>query len=148
MPLFKYRYFIGIVFVFGVIGFAGAFSLASNRDSAKGEQSQLSDSFGDADPSVKADFFVDIKDGRAYPDTLTVPQGKTVQFNTRDSKKHNITLGEGAKDHQQTSSLSSGDFGKDEAWRATFEEVGTFSFYDRYNPSINVLIVAYRPSVK
>lgn len=148
MWLLKYRYFMIMVLVFGVIGFTGAFTWASSRDS---EHSGTSHSHGDSEsssPALATDFYVDLKDDHANPDTLTVPVGKTVQFNTKDGRKHNISVGEGGEEHEHTGSFHSGDFGKDEAWRATFKEPGTYSFHDHYNPNINVLIVAYRPSVE
>lgn len=83
---------------------------------------------------------------KAMPDTITVKVGETVQFNSADGKKHDISIGQGGHEHEHTSAYQSGEFGADEAWRVQFKEPGTYSFHDHYNPEINILVVAYEPS--
>ncbi len=132
-----------------IIGFAGAFAWTTKYSPANSElRSQREQDRASQSQNDKPDFYVNLKEDRAYPDTLTVPVGKTVQFNTMDGKKHKISLGEGGDEHGHSGTFSSGDFGKDEGWKSTFNDVGTYSFHDHYNPNINVLIVAYRPATQ
>jgi plastocyanin len=88
---------------------------------------------------------VALKPGNAEPDTLTVIVGESVQFNSADGNKHNLSQGLGGEEHSHTGPYSSGDFAADEAWRVQFKQPGTFKFHDHYDPAINILIVAYEP---
>lgn len=45
--------------------------------------------------------------------------------------------------HDHTEGFSSGLFGPDEAWRATFKEPGTYFLHDHANPEVNILVVVY-----
>lgn len=148
----KSRYIIVTALIFGIVGFAGAFAVASNKKSSHNSgsnnhsHSSSSEHSKTADKVKTADIFVDLEEDRAAPDSLTVPVGKTVQFNTKDGKEHNLSLGSGGEEHEHSGPFHSGAFGKDEAWRATFTEVGTYQFHDHNNPKINVLIVVYKPA--
>lgn len=124
------------ILVAGLIGFTAMYAVATNKASDNNASSV----------SAASKFQVDLTSAKAIPDTITVPVGQAVQFNTKDGKKHNISLGEGGEEHEHTGKYSSGDFGKDEAWRVTFTEPGTFTFHDHYNPDINILVVAYKPA--
>ena len=147
MKLFNYRSLLLIALIFGVVGFAGAFTLANGKQKDGGNHSRVSDTVHSADKKTTAntDLHVNLKSDRAVPDTLTVPVGKTVQFNSKDGKKHNLSLGLGGEEHEHAGPFHSGEFGADEAWRATFTKAGTYSFHDHNNPKINILIVAYIP---
>lgn len=141
MILFKYRYVLGIFLAFGALGFAGVYAWESSSNDAV----KRLDSHGTG-TVAPADFYIDLESGRANPDTITVPLGKTVQFNSKDGKEHNISVGGGGEEHEHTGSFHSGVFGKNEAWRATFNKPGTYIFHDHNNPHINILIVVYQPS--
>lgn len=142
MTRFKNRYvlgILGIVLAFRVLGFAGAYAWESNSNDL------VKRNDGPATGAVaQADFYIDLESGRANPDTITAPLGKTGQFNSKDGKEHNISVG-GGEEHEHTGSFQSGVFGKDEAWRATFNKAGTY-LHDHNNPNINILIVVYQPS--
>lgn len=81
----------------------------------------------------------------AVPATVTVKVGESVQFNSADGKRHNLSLGLGGEEHQHTGQYSSGDFQADEGWQVAFKQAGTFKFHDHFNPKINILVVAYEP---
>lgn len=94
------------------------------------------------------------------PDTLAVKVGEFVQFNSRDGKKHNISMGKGSDGaesddheshsapHEHVGDYSSGDFGADEAWRVQFKKAGTYRLHDHYNPKLEVVVVVYEPGSK
>ena len=132
----KYKYLL-LPATAAIISFAVFFALA-NIQQLTGSEKSFTVSNGA--------YAVDIKDGRAFPDTLTVPVGKTVQFNARDGQKHELAVGEGGDQHHHEGSFNSGEFGSGEAWRATFNQPGTYFFHDHYNPKVNILVVVYRPS--
>ncbi|MDQ2973533.1 MAG: hypothetical protein M3Q79_03570 [bacterium] len=93
------------------------------------------------------------KDG-IQPTELAVKAGEFVQFNTADGKVHNLALGDGNGDHdthnseahEHNADFTSGDFGKDEAWRVQFKQPGTYKFHDHYNPDFRILVVVYEPN--
>lgn len=148
MKLINHRFLLIIALIFGVVGFAGAFTLANGKQKDTGNHSHTSDKQHviDAKTTVNTDLYVDLQADRAIPDALTVPVGKTVQFNSKDGKKHNLSLGLGGEEHEHAGPFHSGEFGANEAWRATFTKAGTYSFHDHNNPKINILIVAYLPN--
>lgn len=82
---------------------------------------------------------------KASPDTISVPVGTYVQFNSADGKAHNLSVGKGGEEHQHSGKFYSGEFQADEGWRVQFKEDGTFYFHDHLNPNINVLVVVYTP---
>ena len=84
------------------------------------------------------------KDG-ASPNTIAVPVGSYVQFNSADGKSHNLSIGKGGDEHEHTGKFYSGEFQADEAWRVQFNDEGTFTFHDHLNPKINVVVVVYQP---
>lgn len=128
MNRFK-KYYLAAMLT-GAVAFTGAFALAGANNASK---------------AAGGAYSVDLKEGRANPDSLAVAVGKAVQFNAKDGKKYNFALGEGGEHHGHSGSLSSGDFGEGQAWRATFSKPGTYFFHDHYNPNVNVLIVVYQP---
>jgi plastocyanin len=88
---------------------------------------------------------VSLYENRAAPDTVTVPVGTHVQFNSKDGKSHNLSLGEGGEEHEHNGKFYSGEFQADEGWRAEFNQEGSFYFHDHFNPKINILVVVYTP---
>lgn len=84
----------------------------------------------------------------ANPDEVSVKIGSTIQFNSADGNSHSLSLGAGGEKHSHNGPFNSGEFKADEAWRATFDEPGTFLFHDHDNPDINVLVVAYGDNPK
>jgi plastocyanin len=79
----------------------------------------------------------------AVPDTIAVQKGSYVQFNSGDGLTHSISLGKGGEEHDHSGPFSSGDFRADEAWKVQFNDPGTYSFHDHYNPKISMLVVVY-----
>lgn len=99
-----------------------------------------------------ADICVALTSDGIKPDSLAVKVGDFVQFNTKDGKTHNISLGAGkdghdshSSNHEHTGDYSSGDFGENEAWRVQFKKAGTYRLHDHYNPKLEVLVVVYEP---
>ncbi len=107
--------------------------------------------------SCQEKYCVSLKNGVASPQSLGVPIGSVVQFNSADNQTHNIILSKdegghsgasqvGSAAHDTTSEISSsGDFGAGEAWRTIFSKEGTFSFHDRYNHELTVFVVVFKP---
>lgn len=113
----------------GILSFGGSYALTNMRTQA----SQASDGVVQ----------VALHENSAKPDSIAVTTGQTVMFNSADGKIHNLSLGEGGDEHDHHGPFYSGEFGADEAWRATFEQPGTYFFHDHTNPDINVLVVVY-----
>ena len=82
---------------------------------------------------------------KAVPDTIAVPVGTYVQFNSKDGKTHDLAQGEGGHEHVHTGKFQSGDFKGDEAWRVQFTQDGHYYFHDHLNPEISILVVVYTP---
>lgn len=79
----------------------------------------------------------------ADPDTITVTTGSYVQFNSADSGMHNVALQHSSVQHDDTNEYESGDFKKDEAWKVQIKHDGAYTFRDKYNPGLEINIVAY-----
>ena len=86
---------------------------------------------------------VNLYEDKATPDTVAVTVGSYVQFNSKDGKTHDLSLGAGGTEHIHTGKFQSGDFGAGEAWRVQFKDEGTFQFHDHLNPKISILVVVY-----
>lgn len=145
-----------VALIAGTIGFVGMNKLASSKKSSRVV-------------ACDAKECVNLRDGLAVPDTINVPVGSFVQFNSADGKKYNLAIknekgslaydhGGGADNHEEgdihaeeshhdadSSAFKSGDFKDDEAWRVQFKEKGTYIFTDAYNPKISILVVVYQP---
>ena len=63
------------------------------------------------------------------------------ESDTHEDKSHKQEESKHAHDH--TDGFSSGLFGPDEAWKATFQEPGTYFLHDHTNPEVNILVVVY-----
>lgn len=79
----------------------------------------------------------------ADPDTITVTTGSYVQFNSADGGMHNIALEHSGAQHDDPTEYESGDFKKDEAWKVQIKHDGAYTFRDKYNPGLEINIVAY-----
>ena len=82
---------------------------------------------------------------KASPDAIAVAKGSYVQFNSKDGNTHDLSLGGGGSEHEHKGNFQSGDFKGDEGWRVQFNDEGTFTFHDHYNPQVNVVVVVYTP---
>lgn len=60
-----------------------------------------------------------------------------------DSHSENDEHKNSEHSHDHTDGFSSGLFGPDEAWRASFQEPGTYFLHDHANPEVNILVVVY-----
>lgn len=63
------------------------------------------------------------------------------ESDTHEDKSHKQEESKHAHDH--TDGFSSRLFGPDEAWKATFQEPGTYFLHDHANPEVNILVVVY-----
>lgn len=90
-------------------------------------------------------FCIGLYEDRASPDTIAVPLGNYVQFNSKDGKTHDLSFGEGGVEHVHSGKFYSGDFSANEGWRVQFNQEGTFYFHDHLNPKISILIIVYSP---
>jgi plastocyanin len=88
---------------------------------------------------------IELNQDKASPDTISVPIGSFVQFNSADGKSHSLSLGDGGSEHSHKGTFSSGTFKADEGWRVQFKEEGSYLFHDHLNPKISVLVVVYTP---
>jgi plastocyanin len=86
------------------------------------------------------------------PDELAVKIGEFVQFNSADGKSHELTTAtdNNAGDHSNIhggskTTVASGIFGADEAWRVQFKQAGTYRLRDTKNANQEILVVVYEP---
>ncbi len=92
---------------------------------------------------------VDLLPDRAEPNTVLIPVGGVVQFNSKDGKTHNIAEGQGDdydRNHGHTdpgTGVESGAFGADEGYKVTFKQAGTYFFHDHLNPALAISVIAY-----
>lgn len=95
-------------------------------------------------PACK-DTCVSLYEDKASPNTIAVAVGSYVQFNSKDGKTHDLSLGAGGEEHQHMGKFQSGEFKADEGWRVQFKNEGTFTFHDHYNPKVNIVVIVYTP---
>jgi hypothetical protein len=117
--------------IVAIIGFGAAYRLGSRER-----------------PIVKNqcdDYCVALRVGGASPDSIAVPTGSYVQFNSADGKTHNLSQGSGGEEHNHHGKFYSGEFKANEAWRVQFNNEGSFIFHDHFNPTISILVVVYSP---
>ncbi len=130
------KLFIGAAIIASVaIGFVVAFALVPAKHAS-------------APAKLVSDITtVNLTDKGAVPDEVNVIVGKTVQFNSKDGKSHNLGV-EPTHSHGSIpdTEYTSGTFGPNEAWKVTFKEAGSFNFTDQLNPGISILVIAYHPS--
>lgn len=92
---------------------------------------------------------VSIQNSGMNPAELAVKVGEFVQFNSADGKSHNLTTANpDAEDHDSIhggspTSISSGEFAADEAWRVRFKQPGTYKLRDTKNVNQEILVVVY-----
>lgn len=95
--------------------------------------------------AVCKDTCVGLYEDKASPNTIAVAAGGYVQFNSKDGKTHDLSLGAGGEEHEHKGHFQSGEFKGDEGWRVQFKDEGTFTFHDHYNPKINIVVIVYTP---
>ena len=123
-----------VLLVASLVSFLAIFTLSTrNKDNRMSSQSTCQGTC------------VDLYEDKASPDTLAVSVGSFVQFNSKDGKTHDLSLGGGGNEHQHKGKFQSGEFKGDEGWRVQFKEEGTYTFHDHYNPKVNVVLVVYTP---
>jgi plastocyanin len=120
------------VFLIAAVSFAGFYQLGQKSDRVS-----TADSCSDSK-------CIDITKDGMKPGEVAVKAGSFVQFNARDGKTHNLSLGKGGEAHDHSGPFHSGDFKKDEAWRVQFKQEGSYYFHDHYDPSLSVLVVVYK----
>lgn len=101
---------------------------------------------------------VALRRDHAEPSVLSIPVGSYVQFNSCDSRPHNIGQGSGDDVYHQAAhedqhdhtkgGLESGVFAANEGYRLQFKQAGVYNFHDHLNPKITITVVAYDPNVK
>lgn len=92
-----------------------------------------------------ADACVSITKDGAKPEIITIKSGQSVQFNSADGLRHNLTLVHSAAQHSDDAHYTSGVFARDEAWRVQFKKDGTYTFGDTFNPDMFINVVVYTP---
>lgn len=124
------------VVVAGLLSFGSAFAFSA-----------LHKKGSDGPKKCSVSTCVSLYGDKASPDTITVKLHSYVQFNSADSKSHDLSLGGGdsGKHSHNAGSFESGVFKADEAWKVQFNEEGTYSFTDSLNPKVQVLVVVYTP---
>ncbi len=87
---------------------------------------------------------VELKDGKAQPDAISINQGDSVQFNSRDSNTHVIAEGKGNADGEQhehnVAGLHSPEFKGLDGYKIDFSKAGTFYFHDHFNPNAYISV--------
>jgi plastocyanin len=91
---------------------------------------------------------VSLLENAIEPSVVFVKVGQQVEFDAKDGRYHNIGQGEGNENghiHDHTvGGVESGIFTKDEAYRASFNEAGTFNFHDHLHPDLVLTVIAYK----
>ena len=126
----KYKALL-IAIAIGLASFAVVYSITPQTQTKQAAQYSLT--------------MINLLANKASPDQAVVKVGQTIQFNSRDGKNHNLSLGEGHDHDHSAGTYQSGLFKADEAWKVTFKEPGTFTFHDEENPNISIIVVAYNP---
>lgn len=133
----RQKVFLPVLAVFIILlSFGAAYTVTAKNNKS---QNQVA-----TDPSC-SDICVDLYQDKASPNTLAVAVGSYVQFNSKDGKAHELSLGGGGGEHEHKGDFQSGEFKADEGWRVQFKEEGTFTFHDHYNPNVNIVVVVYTP---
>ncbi|GAC1413044.1 MAG: hypothetical protein NVSMB66_3890 [Candidatus Doudnabacteria bacterium] len=94
---------------------------------------------------------IDLLSDRAKPDVVAIKINQSVQFDTKDGQKHQISSGKGADGlgdpHQHDSTgIESAVFGPEEAYLLKFSKAGTYYFHDHFNPKIAATVIVYDSS--
>ncbi|CAN5150290.1 hypothetical protein BH11PAT1_BH11PAT1_7930 [soil metagenome] len=87
---------------------------------------------------------VELESKRANPDIVLVRKGEYVQFESKDGKIHDISLGHGdgfGDTHEHEKGFESGPFAKDEAYKVQLNKVGIFDFHDHLHPDIHITVI-------
>lgn len=124
---------IGIMVVAALASFGAVYAVTGNKSSS----SSVNEDCNGTCVSLYKD--------KASPNTIAVAKGGFVQFNSKDGNVHDLSLGGGGSEHEHKGKFQSGDFKGDEGWRVQFNDEGTFTFHDHYNPEVNVVVVVYTP---
>jgi plastocyanin len=124
---------VAVLLVASLVSFAAIYTL-----SVKNKHSPVN-------AGVCKDTCVGLYEDKASPNTLAVAVGSYVQFNSKDGKTHDLSLGDATAGHQHTGNYQSGEFKGDEGWRVQFNSEGTYTFHDHYNTKISIVVVVYTP---
>ncbi len=136
-------YYVVILVVAGLVGFG-----VTRWQEAQSSESSVALVTPVASPAVRPLFQeVSLLTDRAEPNTILIPVGGEVQFNSKDGRQHSLAQGEGdeyghAHGHDQAG-LESGLFGAEEGYKVTFKKTGAFFFHDHLNPKVGVSVVVY-----
>lgn len=126
----------GVLMAAAVVGFAIAFAFVPNNKPSPSK------------PLTNSDIqHVSLLTTGASPSEVYVKLGKSVEFDSKDGKSHNLQLAPPQHSHSTSNDTTyrSGTFKADEAWKATFNEVDSYTFEDTLNPKVSILVVAYKP---
>jgi plastocyanin len=75
--------------------------------------------------------------GRAEPIEIEAEIGNEIVFIVLDESRHNIAE---ERTNKHDARLESGEFGSGESYSLSFSSSGMYSFYDRMNTDIHVVI--------
>lgn len=79
-----------------------------------------------------------LSEGKTEPVSITARPGDEIVFMVLDDSLHNMAEERSSK---RDARLESGEFGAGESYVLSFSEPGMYSFYDRMNTDIHVVIV-------
>ncbi len=97
---------VAVLLVASLVSFVAIYTL-----SAKYKHTQVSSKVNCKDTCVS------LFEDKASPNTIAVGVGSYVQFNSKDGKTHDLSLGAGGEEHQHFGKFQSGEFKGDEGWR-------------------------------
>lgn len=79
-----------------------------------------------------------LSEGKAEPASITASPGDEIVFMVLDDSLHNMAEERSSK---RDARLESGEFGVGESYVLSFSSPGMYSFYDRMNTDIHVVVV-------
>ena len=99
----------------------------------------------EADGTQAAIHHIMISTDHLVPDALSIHVGEYVQFNTIDSRTHQIGLGGGKEygdDHTHLDpEFESAVFGAGDAYRVKFSTPGVYDFHDHLHPELFATVI-------
>lgn len=75
---------------------------------------------------------LEIKNWGFNPNVITISKGSTAKWANLDSKVHTVT---------SSGNFDSGDIPAGGTWTYTFSKAGTFNYNDKYDPSMQAMVV-------
>jgi plastocyanin len=121
---------IAAVWIILLLALAGTFALSKKLGGEGGNIASVFSSGGRIHQ-------ISLYEERAEPVLIDARPGDEILFKVMDESLHNIAEERSSK---RDARLESGEFGAGESYSLSFSGPGTFSFYDRMNLDIHVMI--------